>query len=72
MPDCWKYVDDLFIAELCYKNTQSSAATIVADTLDDGATDRMAVNVLKSIVLTFSFLKSNPECYPPPFLLLAM
>ena len=65
IPDCWKYVDDLSIAELCYKNIQSSAATIMADISDDAATDRMTVNVQKSVVLVFSFLKSNPEFYLP-------
>jgi len=40
IPDRWKYVDDLSIAELCYKNIQSSAATIMADISDDAAKDR--------------------------------
>jgi len=65
IPDRWKYADDLATAELCYKNIQSSAATIMADLSDEAAANRMAVNVQKSFVLTFSFLKSNPECYPP-------
>ena len=65
MPDRWKYVDDLSIAELCDKNIQSSAANIMADISDDAAADRIAVNVQKFVVLTFSFLKSNPEFRPP-------
>ena len=54
MPDRWKYVDDLAIAELCCKNIENNAATIMVDISDDAAVDRMAVNVQKSVVLTFS------------------
>ena len=68
MPDRWKYVDDLFITELCYKNIQSSAATIMADISYDAAANRMTVNVEKSVALTFSFLQSKPE-FSLPFLL---
>ena len=65
LQDLQKYVNDLSISELCNKNIQSSGATIMAYILDDAAADRMAVNVQKSVLLTFSVHETNSEFYPP-------
>ena len=59
-PDCWKFVDDMFLLGKGWKNLKSSAMEIMEDISSDALQADMTVNAKKSNIKTISFLNSTP------------